>query len=92
MLQGRETLACDDFVAIYKGSWMGRLACALAEEVLGSLTLCAALPDGVSGDGNEKHVTRIAPCSLPSPLCARHPEEPTFAVTQPMTSGRSSVY
>ena len=51
MLQGRETLACDDFVAIYQGVMEGSLACAALAEELGEFdALCAALPDGVSGD------------------------------------------
>ena len=51
MLQGRETLACDDFVAIYRGVMDGSLACAALSEVLEDFdALCAALPDGGSGD------------------------------------------
>ena len=50
MLKGRETLTCDDFVAIYKGVMEGSLACAALAEELGEFdALCAALPDGGSG-------------------------------------------
>ena len=52
MLQGRETLACDDFVAIYRGVMEGSLACAaLSEELADFEALCAALPDG-GGSGD----------------------------------------
>ena len=51
MLKGRETLTCDDFVAIYKGVMDGSLSCAALSDVLEDFdALCAALPDGVSGD------------------------------------------
>ena len=46
MLKGRETLTCDDFVAIYKGVLNGSLACAALSEVLEDFdALCVALPD-----------------------------------------------
>ena len=40
MLKGRETLTCDDFVAIYKGVMEGSLACAALSEVLEDPTRC----------------------------------------------------
>ena len=46
MLKGRETLTCDDFVAIYKGVMEGSLACAALTEVFDDFdALCVALPD-----------------------------------------------
>ena len=46
MLKGRETLTCDDFVAIYKGVMEGSLACAALAEVFDDFdALCVALPD-----------------------------------------------
>ena len=46
MLKGRETLTCDDFVAIYKGVMDGSLSCAALSEVLEDFdALCVALPD-----------------------------------------------
>ena len=46
MLKGRETLTCDDFVAIYKGVIEGSLACASLAEVLEDFdALGVALPD-----------------------------------------------
>ena len=51
MLKGRETLTCDDFVAIYsRGSWMEVSACAALSKFDQVYERCAALPDGGSGD------------------------------------------